>query len=66
LKTIDAATAAIRRSKDPALEGMALRLRAQIAKERKDLPRAQKLLAEALELFKGLQDPYQLAITHGT
>jgi len=63
--------AAAREADDQILEGMALRLMAQVAKERNNLVEAKKLLLEALNLFKNpgsgkVSDDYQLAITYGT
>jgi len=58
--------AASRRAKDTLLEAVSLRLKAQLAKEQKNLADAESLLTEALRRFNDIGDAYQLAITLGT
>lgn len=51
---------------DDILKAIALRLTAQVAKERKEMAKAKQLLSESLKIFKKADDEYQLCITYGT
>ena len=66
LAELSEGVAAARADSDLGLEGVAMRLTAQVAKERKEFPEAKTLLLKALSLIKESSDNYQLTITYGT